>query len=307
MCVWEAWWAQAFIREQPGYECPAWKEGGEEKGLWGKADGHLDFPSPWATSAEEAPFGTWCPCSNSKDERIIRLEAETYYVVNLWKWTVLVVQCKSGRSLSIGCYLTGDCHPACDWLQKDKNHTPFYPVSAGDNFFFLRVFHYNYIFSWQSAIVCWKDVDQNISAWWFSFLFFRKSESSPMIFIYLFIYLKSYHLWTWGAMTTLSHYPLLALLSGHSMSCTMLPCAVTMQDHTCCSSCLVGSISGDCNSALCSFLPHAECLVWKALHEQPPLKSANILAKIKSSIFVTFWLSESNLKTLLQWGRIGLA
>lgn len=65
---------------------------------------------------------------------------------------------------------------------------PFILFQLGTIFFFLRVFHYNYIFSWQSAIVCWKDVDQNISAWWFSFLFFRKSESSPMIFIYLFFW-----------------------------------------------------------------------------------------------------------------------
>lgn len=181
---------------------------------------------------------------------------------------------------------------------------PFILFQLGTNdflFFSLRVFHYNYIFSQQSAIVCWKDVDKNISAWWFSFLFFWKSESSLMM-----IFWKNYHLWTWGAMTTSSRYPLLALLSGHGIPCTVLPCAVTVQDHTCCSLCLVGSISGDCNSALCSFSSCAECLVWKALHEQPLLKSAKGLAKIKSSIFVTFWLSEPNLKTLLQWSRFGL-
>lgn len=135
----------------------------------------------------------------------------------------------------------------------------------------------------------------------FHFFFFWKSESSLMM-----IFWKNYHLWTWGAMTTSSRYPLLALLSRHGISCTVLPCAVTVQDHTCCSLCLVGSISGDCNSALCSFSSCAECLVWKALHEQPLLKSAKGLAKIKSSIFVTFWLSEPNLKTLLQWSRFGL-
>lgn len=59
-------------------------------------------------------------------------------MVNVWKWTVLVVQCTFGRSFSIGCYWAGDCHPACDWLQKDENPIPFYPVSAGDNFFFFK-------------------------------------------------------------------------------------------------------------------------------------------------------------------------
>lgn len=233
------------------------------------------------------------------------------------------MQRKFSRSLNICYYFARNCQQPCDWLQEDKNHTPFHLVSV-----LVEPLTNYFLVSWvlaeeckaateniwgcftttmfltatnRFAIVCWENADKSINAQemqlgGFHFCFLGRARVVQWQFLR-----RNDHLWTWGARNTLSCLPP-AHLAGLTQYQQLR--AVTVREHMCGRSHKGFRMKDNSCSLHFSFSTHAviyECLVWKCLFKQPSLKSENALAKIKNGGVCGLWLSEPVCKALFYW------